>query len=386
MAIVYRPKLCVTQVSNSGTSAQRNRLLSDGSHLLCITKPHGTARWNDKELIVTPDEEYYYQAATGCTSSYYGVKTPGGSFAEGNELAARLRSIRDAKTVESWHEGSKPLYYYCARSFPPCRMRYDTSMLPKSSLSNPVNIGTFCDSTTIEKIQKTLEIGASWKSSAFNLYAFPTGMCSSFKAYWRIWNPSTVHSETSSDGAVDDNGSYGYVKNDAGVIHYVFSEDLQPPNHCETNGFFTIPVDQIANEGNVGSCEAKIYDMYDTHNYSHENSNGSNTKSFHQIFVLMARLFSHTKIYYKSDGYHNVNDDEYYSDYEITGAALTALKNVLKKGKFYVHFGFNIQDMCSRSGESEGIVAYSTMMVYASRIELRIVASLSEFNSQMYQI
>ena len=76
-----------------------------------------------------------------------------------------------------------------------------------------------------------MELGSCWKLLRFNLFGLPTGLLSSFSAYWRVWNPSCVETwDLSPLGQGPEIYAQTYLHYGAGVMRYRFDNAVQPPN------------------------------------------------------------------------------------------------------------------------------------------------------------
>ena len=155
--------------SKKESTASKQHLLDVNNHLVVIQK---NSSWSNRELIVTPIEEYYSQAATYADCTTYSYRYTG-VYGDGVTMSNRLKNIRNGMSIMDWQAGHKPLYTYCARSNGLWRIKSDANV-------------------TERKLISTLEYGANWNALKFNLYALPIGKFSSFKAYLRIWNPSSI--------------------------------------------------------------------------------------------------------------------------------------------------------------------------------------------------
>lgn len=326
--------------------ASNQRLLGTGSHLLIITKK---TAWTNKDLIITPDMENYSMAASYGTTTEYSYR-PSSRFADGWTMANRLAAIRDRKTVASWHAGHKPLYSYMARSFGPWRIKTDKDVYVNNSISD-------------------LEFGANWLALRFNFRALPIGMASAFTPYLRIWNPSCVHDADSNpafDGGTLHN-TYLYTQgyNNTGHVLYHFDDELMPPNQHMISGCGDIDFAAHCNEGKGGGQgwqPCKDYDIYGAHLQV-----ASSTSHYNM---------QHTRIYRKSSS----DNSAYFADVPITGNGLELLKKCIPKGKVWLHLGFVIGDMSWQSGIQNGMLPYSTYLLYASRVELYFRITMPRFN------
>ncbi len=327
----------------SGSGAARYPIICDEDHLLIIQRGTNTT-WSNKELIATPDKEYYSCAVTfGEESSYNANMTLGQNNADALQLQTRLRAIRDAKTTASWVEGQKALMAYWGRGFPPYRLK--------------VNTNEHIDTTAV---MNTMELATTFRLLRFNLHALPIGNFQSFRAYWRVWNPSC--------GMTDYQlGIYNFdlqsqLHDGAGVLRYRFATEIKPPSyHQSTTG------------GNYGTANIA------------GNSNQGNT-GYHAYYTTYNPWDGPSTGYAAHKRYLNAQSTTtpYYADIEITGDGLTSLKAAIKgaaigsggDGRVYAHLGFPITDAQSAtSGGMTGQLPRSAIMIFVSRVELKLVAT-----------
>lgn len=347
-------KLCKTD-KGSGSGAARYPLISDGDDLLVI-KNAATSGWSNKELVVTPDEEYYSTAVTyGEQSSYNAGMALGYTNPDALEMQTRLKSIRDAKTTESWKEGHKALFAYWARSYPPYRQKADSSM-------------------NATQMMNTMELAANFRLLRFQLRALPIGKLSSFSAYWRVWNPSCIHHHDTSGQNTWSATCFTSLHNtDGGKMYYNFSNEIKPPKFHYGSGHGTADIAGAANcsAGNdVTWTYTAPYDVWDdraAHAYPPSSWPGRNPLRVYVKGSALAGGYDYTP---------------YYADIAITGDGLSSLKEAMKSGgPLWAHCGFPIVDVQSATGSFGGQEQISTILVYASRLELRLVATWSRFNN-----
>lgn len=328
--------------TKSGTGAARYPLIANGSDLLIIVKK---TAWTNKELIAVPVDERYLMAATVGICSTYNVR-PTSSYPDGDTMVNRLKNMRSATTVNQWVTGHKPMYNYCARGFCPWAIRYDSNVT----------------SHTPEQ----LEFGTSWQALKFNLYAMPIGNASSFKAYWRIWNPSTLHICTVDIpfGAVKNYYGYTYLYNKPSHLCYHFDDALSPAKQCIADGHGEIDIPSISNEGKGNGASVGHIDV---------DPYGAHLKT---ASASSAYSRQHTAVYKRSS-----DKNQYYKDVEITGDQLAALKAAIAKGVFWVHCGYSLGNLVAAAGWGQTMHAYSTMFTQFTRLELRLVVSMPKINS-----
>jgi len=333
--------LCKTDLK-SGSGASRYPLICDGDDLLVIKK---NTTWSNKELIVTPDEERYLMAATVGKCSTYNVR-PTSSYPDGDTMVSRLKNMRASSSVSQWVIGHKPMYNYCARGFCPWAIRYDR------------NVTNYTP--------EQLEFGTSWQALKFNMYALPVGNASSFKAYWRIWNPSTVHICTVDIpfGAVKKYYAYTFLYNTPSHLCYHFDQELCAASQCVSDGHGEIDIPAISNENKGGGATVSTIDVDP---YGAHLATASSTSAYSR---------QHTAVYKRSSDYN-----QYYVDSEITGTSLAKLKEAIKWGSFWVHCGYSLGNLVAASGWGNTMHAYSTMFTQFTRLELKLEISLSKFNN-----
>lgn len=342
----------------TGSGASRYPLIADGQNLLIIKH---TSAWTNREFIVTPAEEYFSQAVT------YGEQYAWGQVMYQNdsdaaEMQNRLASIRDRKGVNSWYAGHKPMYAYWARSFPPYRILTDR------------NINT----TTVAN---TMELGSCWKLLRFDLFGLPTGLLSAFSAYWRVWNPSCTEVwDTRPEGLQPIFYAQNYLHNGAGVMRYRFDSTVQPPNFHQATvsnvGYGEADIAAYSNEGYGGDYTNFSHHKYDLYN-AHLGVAASGSNNFYGK--------EQTHLYYKTTN-NQLSSSAYFADIPITGNGLTTLKNAIKGGNaVWAHCGFPTLDAQSAVYRNGGYLAgqrpFSCLFIYCSRLELRLVASWSRFNT-----
>ena len=158
--------LCKTDLK-TGSEAARYPLVADGSHLFIIKHE---SEWTNKALRLTPTEEYFSQAVTWAEDSAYDTQM-GSNNQAALAMQERLAAIRDAKTVDSWIEGHRPLFAYWARSFPPYRIKADANI-------------------DYNKLYRTMELASCWRLLKFSFLGLPAGLVTGLTAWWRVWNPS----------------------------------------------------------------------------------------------------------------------------------------------------------------------------------------------------
>lgn len=350
--------LCKTDKGTGSGAARYPLLATAGSHLLIVK--HASA-WTNKNLVVTPAAESYAQAVTwGEEDNYHSGIVLAEADADARNLQTRLGNLRDAMTAESWQTGHKPLYAYWARAYPPYRIRIDTAI----------------NSTTL---YNTMELGSSFQLLRFNIYALPTGLLSSFSAWWRIWNPSCIEDlDMTPGGGAHVVRAQNYLHNGAGVLRYNFSSSIQPPKYHQGTGYGEINLASIANESHgsdfAANSNCKRYDIYNSHN-------GVASTAHDYYGEERIRIWA-------SDGTGGVpSTTPYYVDAPITGNGLASLKAAIAGGKgVYAHIG--IPNLDAQSAEGTGTSSYlqgqsprSTLFLYASRLELRLRASWDVFNN-----
>ena len=145
------------------------------------------------------------------------------------------------------------------------------------------------------------------------------------------------------------------------MLRYKFSSEKQPPNFYQdtTGGYGTADIASVANQRTASG-----YYAYTT-NYNPWNGPATGYQA-HKRYVNSS----------------NVNL-QYYEDIEITGDGLTSLKNAVKAaatggddGHIYAHLGFPITDAQSETSSGQyGQYPHSVIMIIASRVELKIVAT-----------
>ena len=342
--------LCKTDLQNGKTGAARYPMIADGSHYLIIKKK---TSWTNKEMIATPKEEYFAQVVTRGFHSDYGYVFYANE-PDALTMQRRIGTLRDSLTVNDWTAGHRPMFQYWARGFCPHQIKYDTY---KST--------EYWDMR--EKSMRHMELCAVYKLLGFDLYAFPCGKASSFKAYWRIWNGS----------AAEWGDMIRYMQptlhNNANHIYYRFSNTVHPPSfHRDTSEFGVsygvIDTNNRFNQGlTIGDYPTSWTLPYDPWNVHDGTASGEAPEN---KFVLWGQENSTN------------NKKPYYVDIEITGNGLTQLKKCLASGKrVWAHLGYSNNDAQSSVGSYRGQSPYTTLSVYCSRIELRIVASMSSFNT-----
>ena len=339
----------------TGSGAARYPLIADGSNLLIIKH---TSAWTNREFIVTPAEEYFSQAVTWGEQYAWG-QVMYENDSDAREMQNRLAAIRDRKGVNSWYEGHKPMFAYWARSFPPYRINIDP------------NINT----TTVAN---TMELGSCWKLLRFNLFGLPTGLLSSFSAYWRVWNPSCIETwDTRPEGLQPIFYAQNYLHAGAGVMRYQFDSTVKPPNFHQATGYGEADIAAAANEGKGGDYTNFSHHPYDIYN-SHLGVAATNNS-----YKYYGK--EQTYLYYKTTN-NQQDSSAYFADIPITGNGLTSLKNAIKGGNaVWAHCGFPTLDAQSAMYRNGGYLAgqrpFSCLFIYCSRLELRLVASWSRFNT-----
>ena len=354
--------LCKTDLG-TGSGAARYPLLADGKDLLIVKHPKawlGTG--GGKNMIVTPDKEYFSQAVVwGEQDSSSADSEMFANNADAAAMQGQLLNLRNDKTAgiyggsgtaNCWVQGHRPLFAYWARSYPPYRIKADPNI-------NGVTLGT------------TMELGASWKLLRFNFRALPVGLPTIHHAYWRIWNPSCLYVKDTplKPYAVE---AYTYLHSGAGVMRYKFSSEIHTPKWHESSGYGEADIAGVANEGRGGGWTDDVndarwmkYDIWDSHN---------------GVAAPAARNFygqERLRIYAKNGFGGTPTADPYFADVEITGNGLTSLKNALKdRAPIWAHCGFPVADAQSAGTFNnvymDGQVPRSTLFVYCSRLELRI--------------
>ncbi|MCR5839880.1 MAG: hypothetical protein K6G94_09650 [Kiritimatiellae bacterium] len=339
------PHLQKTDLGTGSGAARYPLICGDDGHLLIIRRSGGV--WTDKTLIATPDKQYYSCALTfGEETSYHAGMTLGQNDADALQLQARLKNILDGQTAEDWAEGQKAIFAYWARGFPPYRL-----------LINPSeNINTLA-------VMNTMELAMSFTLLRFNLHAFPIGNFSAFRAFWRVWNPSLIM--TDYQGGQFNPMLYTVNHGGMGYLRYKFSTHPKAPNYYQDTidggNYGTINIAGNANQGNTG-----YHAYYTTYNPWNGPATG----------------YAAHKLYLNAQS----TTTPYYADIEITGDGLTSLKSAIKgaaigsggDGHIYAHLGFNIADAQSAtSGGMTGQLPRSVILIYASRVELKLVASWS---------
>lgn len=329
----------------SGSGAARYPLICDDDHLLIIQR--GGNAWTDKTLIATPDKEYFFNAVTyGEESGTNYLLDLGQNNADAQALQGRLRGIRDANTTtaESWTEGRRALFAYWSRGFPAYRLKLNAN-----------------ETINTQAVMKTMELGTSFRCLRFNFHAFPIGSCSSFRAFWRVWNPSCVLRYF--DG-MWETLAYTSLHDGAGVMRYNFAAEMKPPKYHTASGYGTANVVGAANHGEANESFHAYLSSY-------------------RPWIAASDSANAIAAYDAYKTYAQTDYSPYYADIEITGDGLNSLKAAVKAaalgggdGRIYAHLGFATTDAQSATASGQyGQKPRSVFLLYVSRVELKIVAS-----------
>ena len=322
-------------------------MIGTGSHLLIVKK---NSAWTNKELIVTPsDENFSCAVAYGTSSTYSSMNYD--TNADGNTMVSRLQQVWNGKTVHSWQMGHKPIFHYCARSFGPWHIKSDSNA---NSRNNCLKI---------------LEMGGCRQQLFFNLHALPVGSATSFKAYLRFWNPSYLQAVEGQSGAK----AYNYAHHSGARVYYHFDDEPKKPTQCQETGCGYCDFAAHANEGQGSNSGTQVqtidYDMWGSHL-----SVASGSSQYSSQLTRVKRHFA---------GGNSYNTDAYYYDHEVTDAtALSQLKESIRNGGVWAHIGVGVENLV-HSGQSgtTGMWPSSTILIFTSRVEMRLVLTMPKINS-----
>ena len=320
--------------SSYASTAANRHLNGNGSHLLVVRK---STAWTNKEIVVTPSEKKYAAAvAYGDTSAYNSVGAT--VVQDGAQIVNLVNSKFSSMTASSWIDGGRNIFAYYARKGGPYRQKH----LPASNLD------------------RGLECGATRVRLKFSCKHIPIGMASAFSAYLRIWCPSWgTASYADTQTICAPNWSF----NGEDVIRYVIGDDTITP--ASVSGGTAFSMRTYANEGNVSgtayndgqACDAAELDCWDR-------EDGYTSSPY-----CMAR------VYMKSGG----SVSEYYSDIQLTGNQLAALKSqIANTGDVHVGIGADVVNGFGFSGRSLAI--YATKTVYIQRVELVFKITMAKIN------
>ena len=333
-------------------------------HLLIIRR---ASAWSNKELVVTPDAEYYSCAVVHGKSSQYLNQLP---YSDSVALTNAHEAAWTALDETAWKEGHKPSFNYVARGFGPWYVRTCASSVTESTAS------------------QIMEYGGSRQNLHFNCRAIPwmigTATGQTLDAYLRFWNPSSVGcgfqqelgrnwfdyeeargstSESTlqpiNSGVAEISRAYSTIANRA---FYVFNEEggkapnefaSESPNSCNFYGF--------ANEGKKDqtNCWVLRYDPWNIHHYSSASA------------TVQANV--HTAIYALGTygNSNNFSSSPYYADHKITGTQLDRLKKCIRDtGGAWMQIGFRPFVVCANASSGQTLNLYATCMAYFSRVEL----------------
>jgi len=343
-------KLC----SKGETKAADRKLIGTGSKLLIIKK---SSAWTNKELIVTPMAENFSSAVVYGQSSYYNNRSTG-SRDDANVVNNRMKTLWAAKTAADWQAGYKPLFAYTARGGCPYMIRADSNYTDH---------------------QRYLEQCSVRRALQFRCFALPAGTCSSFKAYIRFWNPSWI--QALQLFPKNSSSAYNFGYNKSAYVSYHFDSELCKPDQYEAEGYgqarFAMNYGEsnlacLANQGRGTSSGATVttttYDPWNTRAVT------SRMSQYNYTRVEVYKNYDSSKSEY--------NTNQYYADHEITGNALTLLKQCLMRKTMWMHIGFHQGSMVypesgsGITGQWEG----STITGFASRVELRFVLTWARTN------
>ena len=162
---------------------------------------------------------------------------------------------------------------------------------------------------------------------------------------------------------------FDYQYNHAGDLRFNFSKDLMPPSQYVADGYGNIDVSLHANNNQRTSDQGRYYIEYDL--YSSHLSVADTKKNYYNDGYQNFRIFA-----------NGASDKSPYKwDYEITGTALTKLKECIANGSFWMYTGYKMADICSQSGISAAMDPFHTMVNYISRIELVFVLTMPKINA-----
>lgn len=378
--------MAIHLTSSRPTATGTRHLAALGSHLLCISKK---TSWTNKELIVTPSEERFTTvAACGiCDGENYTYVKSG----DVDSVKAEAKKLFDSKTTNSsWNSGHKSCYSYWVRGYEP----YDT--FGEGQVDPYYILNVTKAKYESDKRYNTLGCGMCWQALRFNLFALPIEKATSFNAYIRLYHPSWMSYEfttfeSSPSGRLVLAPPLNQVNSaafddDAPVMRYAFFDHLINPAEFKWSSssdteMINMASSSVSNMGRVYTvgnspvtpfpdpswyCSPpigfKAYDVYD-----HKNISDSWRKNKYKEIMGSGTV-----------PVYNPNNDGYYSDVAVTSSMIEKMKSIQANGHgdFWMVIGPPILSPLNPN-HRWGVCSTT----YFSRVELRLVLSMTSFNN-----